>query len=158
MIFQFKTLLLQIYSTGSFEAPPSGYLLMQTKTYFTTSTFFTTYIDKSKTITKTRTNVRSSVLTETYTGGQFDFVTDIQSSSPASVEVSPKEKYLSLGPNIYGLVKTLYTTFTYYNGLEVESREVRVFVGGRDVPQCVGGREVLQEEVEGREVRVGGVA
>jgi hypothetical protein len=27
---------------------------------------------------------------------------------------SPEEKYLSLGPNIYGLVKTLFATYTYY--------------------------------------------
>ena len=27
---------------------------------------------------------------------------------------SPEEKYLSLGPNIYGLVKTIYATYTYY--------------------------------------------
>ena len=129
MIFQFKTLLLQIYSTGSFEAPPSGYLLMQTKTYFTTSTFFTTYIDKSKTITKTRTNVRSSVLTETYTGGQFDFVTDIQSSSPASVEVSPKEKYLSLGPNIYGLANSTALSPNIFNGNDKQILRVRLFTG-----------------------------
>jgi len=27
---------------------------------------------------------------------------------------SPEEKYLSLGPNIYGLVKTIFATYTYY--------------------------------------------
>ena len=92
---------------------------MATKTFFTTSTFYTTYLDKEKTITKTRTNVRSSVVTETYSGGQYDYLpgpVDQQSLTP-TIEESPQEKYLSLGPNIYGLVKTLFTTFTYNNGL-----------------------------------------
>ena len=97
---------------------------MQTKTYFTTSTFFTTYIDKDRTITKTRTNVRSSVLTETYSGGQFDYLPGPDQTSSPTIEESPQEKYLSLGPNIYGLVKTLYTTFTYFNGVGKDSREV----------------------------------
>ena len=90
---------------------------MQTKTYFTTSTFYTTYIDKDRTITKTRTNVRSSVLTETYTGGQFDYLPGPDQTLSPTIEESPKVKYLSLGPNIYGKVKTLYTTFTYFNSI-----------------------------------------
>ena len=97
---------------------------MQTKTYFTTSTFYTTYIDKDRTITKTRTNVRSSVLTETYTGGQFDYLPGPDQTLSPTIEESPKVKYLSLGPNIYGKVKTLYTTFTYFNGVGVDSQEV----------------------------------
>ena len=99
---------------------------MATKTFFTTSTFYTTYLDKEKTITKTRTNVRSSVVTETYSGGQYDYLpgpVDQQSLTP-TIEESPQEKYLSLGPNIYGLVKTLFTTFTYNNGLGRDSLEV----------------------------------
>ena len=82
---------------------------MATKTFFTTSTFYTTYLDKEKTITKTRTNVRSSVVTETYSGGQYDYLpgpVDQQSLTP-TIEESPQEKYLSLGPNIYGLVKNV---------------------------------------------------
>ena len=99
---------------------------MATKTFFTTSTFYTTYLDKEKTITKTRTNVRSSVVTETYSGGQYDYLPgpiDQESLTP-TIEESPQEKYLSLGPNIYGLVKTLFTTFTYNNGLGRDSLEV----------------------------------
>ena len=97
---------------------------MQTKTYFTTSTFFTTYIDKAKTITKTRTSVRSNIITETYSGGQFDYTPQQENDQSPTIEESPQEKYLSLGPNIYGLVKTLYTTYTYFNGIGIDSREV----------------------------------
>ena len=98
---------------------------MQTKTYFTTSTLFTTFIDKEVTKTKTRTIVRSSVLTETYSGGQFDYLPSPDKSSSPTIEESPKEKYISLSSNIYGLVKTLYTTYTYHNGLNgKDSREV----------------------------------
>ena len=97
---------------------------MQTKTYFTTSTFFTTYIDKARTITKTRTSVRSNIITETYSGGQFDYTPQQENDQSPTIEESPQEKYLSLGPNIYGLVKTLYTTYTYFNGIGIDSREV----------------------------------
>ena len=97
---------------------------MATKTYFTTSTFYTTYIDKQRTVTRTRTSVRSSVVTDTYSGGQFDFLPGPQQTLSPSIQENPAEKYLSLGPSIYGLVRTLYTTFTYANGLGGESREV----------------------------------
>ena len=116
---------MQIQST-QFEPPEeNGYVLMQTKTYFTTSTLFTTFIDKEVTKTKTRTIVRSSVLTETYSGGQFDYLPSPDKTSSPTIEESPKEKYISLSSNIYGLVKTLYTTYTYHNGLNgKDSREV----------------------------------
>ena len=98
---------------------------MQTKTYFTTSTLFTTFIDKEVTKTKTRTIVRSSVLTETYSGGQFDYLPSPDKNTSPTIEENPKEKYISLSSNIYGLVKTLYTTYTYHNGLNgKDSREV----------------------------------
>ena len=108
----------------------SGYQLLATKTYFTTSTYFTTYIDKSRTVTKTRSSVRSRVVTETYSGGQFDYLPSppVQSTVAPLIDQSPEEKYLSFGPNIYGLVKTYYATYTYYTtnqlGLSDESREV----------------------------------
>ncbi len=37
---------------------------LATKTYFTTATYFTTLIDGSRTLTRTRTRIRSSVVTE----------------------------------------------------------------------------------------------
>ena len=92
-----------------------AYPLLQTKTYFTTSTFYTTYIDRSKTVTKTRSNIRSNVVTETYQGGQFDYLPapPAELSRAPLLTRDPEEKYLSLGPNIYGLVKTFYATYTY---------------------------------------------
>ena len=99
---------------------------MATKTYFTTSTFYTTYIDRQKTVTKTRTNVRSKVVTESYSGGQFDYLPGpVEQTLAPSIQEAPQgPKYLSLGPNIYGLVKTFYATYTYNNGQSGESKEV----------------------------------
>ena len=99
---------------------------MATKTYFTTSTFYTTYIDQQRTVTKTRSSVRSSVVTESYSGGQFDYLPGpVEQTLAPSIQEGPQgPKYLSLGPNIYGLVKTFYATYTYANGLSGESKEV----------------------------------
>ena len=99
---------------------------MATKTYFTTSTFYTTYIDRQRTVTKTRTNVRSKVVTESYSGGQFDYLPGpVEQTLAPSIQEAPQgPKYLSLGPNIYGLVKTFYATYTYNNGQSGESKEV----------------------------------
>jgi len=115
----------QISSTP-IVGPTSGFHLMATKTYFTTSTFYTTYIDRERTVTKTRTNVRSSVVTESYSGGQFDYLPGPveQTLAPSIQESGIGPKYLSLGPNIYGMVKTFYATYTYNNGQEGESKEV----------------------------------
>ena len=89
--------------------------MMATKTYYTTSTYYTTYIDKSATVTKTRTSVRSRVITETYSGGQFDYLPapNIEATRAPLKTQDPQEKYLSLGPNIYGLVKSFYQTYSY---------------------------------------------
>ena len=54
------------------DAVPSGYQVLATKTYFTTSTYYTTLIEQSRTITRTRTKVKSSIVTETYNGGNFE--------------------------------------------------------------------------------------
>ncbi len=93
---------------------PSGFQVLATKTYFTTSTYFTTLIDKSRTITRTRTKVKSSIVTETYSGGAFN---DYGSTNVEPTQLVPGEnqvKYLSLGPNIYGKIKTLFATYTYF--------------------------------------------
>jgi hypothetical protein len=44
--------------SGGAPGTNNGFQVMATKTYFTTSTYFTTYIDKSKTVTKTHSSVR----------------------------------------------------------------------------------------------------
>ena len=113
--------ILQVSTAPLYYGEESGasanvFPLLATKTYLTTSTYFTTYIDKSATLTKTRTKVRSRVVTETYSGGQFDYLPAppaIKPSAAPLVRGDPEEKYLSLGPNIYGLVKTFYATYTY---------------------------------------------
>ena len=100
-----------------------------TKTYFTTSTYYTTYEQKGEVLTKTRSSVRSRVVTETYSGGPYDYLpAPVQQTQAPLIHAEPQEKYLSLGPNIYGLVKTFYATYTYYTtnqqGIADESREV----------------------------------
>ena len=65
-----RELLLQSQSPQ--DAVPSGYQVLATKTYFTTSTYYTTLIEQSRTITRTRTKVKSSIVTETYNGGNFE--------------------------------------------------------------------------------------
>ena len=88
---------------------------MATKTYFTTSTYYTTLIDKSRTLTRTRTKVKSSIVTETYSGGQFgEYETDTKPKPTILVPGPNQVKYLSLGPNIYGKIKTLFATYTYF--------------------------------------------
>ena len=65
------------------------------------------------------------MVTESYSGGQFDYLPGpVEPTLAPTIQESPKEKYLSLGPNIYGLVKTFYATYTYNNGLAGESMEV----------------------------------
>ena len=108
---------------------PEPLKLVATRTYFTTSTYYTTMIEKSSTITKTKTVINSKVVTDTYSGGQFDYLpAPVQSTIVPLIEQDPEEKYLSVGPNIYGLVKTFYATYTYYTanpqGLSDQSLEV----------------------------------
>ena len=102
------------YEQEQQSSVPNGFQVLATKTYFTTSTYYTTLIDKSRTVTRTRTKVKSSIVTETYSGGQFD---DYGSSNVEPTLLVPGEnqvKYLSLGPNIYGKIKTLFATYTYF--------------------------------------------
>ena len=68
-------------------------------------------------------------MTETYSGGQFDYLpSPVEPSIVPLIRGDPQEKYLSLGPNIYGLVKTFYATYTYLTtnplGLSDQSLEV----------------------------------
>ena len=111
----------ELQSPSPPEEVPSGYHVLATKTYFTTSTYYTTLIEQSRTITRTRTKVKSSIVTETYSGGNFEehYGSNNQDvfQSTSSVNLVPgknQEKFLSLGPNIYGKIKTLFTTFTYF--------------------------------------------
>ena len=83
------------------EAVPSGYQVLATKTYFTTSTYYTTLIEQSRTITRTRTKVKSSIVTETYNGGNFEEHYGSNNKdvfqSTTLVDGKNQEKFLSLG-------------------------------------------------------------
>ena len=107
--------------------PPSGFQVLATKTYFTTSTYYTTLIDQGDTITRTRTKVKSSVVTETYDGEGASFTTNPSPQQPIPVS-STLLNYISLGPNIYGKVKTLFQTYTYFTtdiqGFVDQSKEI----------------------------------
>ena len=105
-------------TTPVFEGDYEGYEnypIIGTKTYFTTSTYYTTYIDRSATVTKTRTNIESRIETQTVNGGLYDYLPgpDLESAQAPLLTIDPQQKYLSLGPNIYGLVKTFLATYTY---------------------------------------------
>ena len=96
-----------------------------TKTYFTTSTYYTTLIDQGSTLTRSRTRVRYSVITEKYAADTNDGVKNNGFSTAAAYEPFksvPKDtssipyqvvKYSSLGPNIYARIKTLFDTLTF---------------------------------------------
>ena len=92
------------------EAVPSGYQVLATKTYFTTSTYYTTLIEQSRTITRTRTKVKSSIVTETYNGGNFEEHYGSNNKdvfqSTTLVDGKNQEKFLSLG--IYLHILAIY--------------------------------------------------
>ena len=116
----------------------SGVQVLATKTYFTTSTYYTTLIDKSDTVTKTRTKIKSSVVTETYSGGLEDGYEPGPSIRPTVYQpAGGEEKIISLGANIYGKVRTLFATFTYFTtdlaGTIAKSMEVITQVNN---PEC----------------------
>ena len=114
---------------------PPAYQVEATKTYFTTSTYYTTLIDQGSTLTRSRTRVKSSVITETYaadTKKGYNQNTFSTASAYEPFKSVPKEtsriKYSSLGPNIYAKIMTMLDTltFTYTNrvGSLATSKEV----------------------------------
>ena len=97
------------------QPEPSGVQILATKTHYTTSTYFTTLIDKSETITKTRTKIKSSVVTETNSGGLQEGFEPGPSVNPSAYQPSSgEERIISLGANIYGKVRTLSATYFYF--------------------------------------------
>ena len=96
-----------------------------TKTYFTTSTYYTTLIDQGNTLTRSRTRVRSSVITETYaadtnkglSNNGFSTAPAYEPFKVVSKDIPNKPsqivKYSSLGPNIYAKIKTMLDTLTF---------------------------------------------
>ena len=82
-------------------------------------------IDQGSTLTRSRTRVRSSVITETYAADTNTGLKNNGGFSTAAAyepfKAAPKEtsrpyqlvKYSSLGPNIYAKIKTLLDTLTF---------------------------------------------
>lgn len=83
--------------------------IVATKTYFTTMTHFTTVLQGSKTIVQSRKEVKSSVVTETLDG----FASLFAEPATSAVQDS-KPTYVQLGPNLYGKLRTLFATATYF--------------------------------------------
>ena len=77
-------------------------------------------IDKGSTLTRTRTKVRSNVITETYAAADNnDQFTGGFSTAATNQPIRPSQKplqvyqYLSLGPQIYAKIKTMFSTILF---------------------------------------------
>ena len=88
--------------------------IVATKTYFTTKTHFTTLQQGTKTIVQSRKEVQSSVVTETIDGLSASLFAQPASSTKSPSEVQARPTYIQLGPNLYGKLRTLFATATYY--------------------------------------------
>ena len=88
--------------------------ILATKTYFTTSTHYTTLLEGTKTLVKTRKHVQSSVVTETIR--HFDEIAaSLFSEGPStSRPLNSRPTYVQLAPSLYGKLKTLLATATYF--------------------------------------------
>lgn len=86
--------------------------IVATKTYFTTKTHFTTLQQGTKTIVQSRKEVQSSIVTETIDGLSASLFAEPASSTKVAPAVKPT--YVQLGPNLYGKLRTLFATATYY--------------------------------------------
>ena len=58
--------------------------------------------------------MKSSIVTETFSGGDLEEYATNNNVQPTLVPGDGQVKYLSLGPNIYGKIKTLFATYTYF--------------------------------------------
>ncbi|KAK4020739.1 hypothetical protein OUZ56_002690 [Daphnia magna] len=88
--------------------------LVATKTYFTTKTHFTTLQQGTKTIVQSRKEVRSSVVTETIDGNRASLFAQQDTSTKVPGDQKTRPTYIQLGPNLYGKLRTLFATATYY--------------------------------------------
>lgn len=102
--------------------------ILATKTYFTTSTHYTTLLRGSETIVQSRKEVVSSVVTETIQG--FDEIAaSLFSDEPSIQAPNTRPTYIQLGSNLYGKLKTLLATATYFvtnSAGEVTSKQLVV--------------------------------
>ena len=100
----------------------------ETKTFFTTSTYYSTVVVGDRTVTKTRTKIKTNVVTAAKIR-PTPTATQIKSTQEVTLVPGKNEyKYLSLGPNIYGKVKTLFQTYTFFStnnaGAVTESKKI----------------------------------
>ena len=95
--------------------------ILATKTYFTTMTHFTTLVQQgTKTIVQSRKEVKSSVVTETIEafgglgGSIFSSASDDEDGEQQQAAQVARPTYIQLGPNLYGKLRTLFATATYF--------------------------------------------
>lgn len=89
--------------------------LVATKTYFTTSTYYTTLLEGSKTVVQSRKEVTSSIVLETIDG--FDALTAslfAPETTTSSTLNDVRPTYIKLGNNLYGKLRTSFATATYF--------------------------------------------
>ena len=101
----------------------------ETKTYFTTSTYYSTLVEGSRTLIKTRTKIKTNVVTAAKIRPTPTTTREVQKTQEVSLVPGKNEyKYLSLGPNIFGKVKTHFQTYTFFTtnnaGAVTESKKV----------------------------------
>ena len=80
----------------------TGIQVLATKTYYTTSTYYTTLIDASNTVTKTRTKIKSSIVTETYSGG-------LEDGYEAGPNVRPTAAYLPASGEVSNCTNLIFS-------------------------------------------------
>ena len=110
--------------TEEAEAP-----ILATKTYFTTSTHYTTMLRGSETIVTSRKEVVSSVVTETIQGFDEIAASLFSDQTTSRPPVNTQPTYIQLGSDLYGKLKTLLATATYFitnSAGEVTSKQLVV--------------------------------
>ncbi|XP_071522973.1 LOW QUALITY PROTEIN: uncharacterized protein [Panulirus ornatus] len=119
---------------ASFDANKDDLVLYATKTVYTTLTYLTTILEGSETVTASRTEISSNVVTEPLTSAvsSEEFIS-LRSSylanqvTPAAVGTSPPQTvaYMKLQDNVYKQLRTFFATYTRYTTLHngaVQSR------------------------------------
>ncbi|XP_063596495.1 mucin-17-like isoform X3 [Penaeus indicus] len=117
----------------SFNADQDELVVYATKTLYTTLTYLTTILEGSETITASRIEVSSNIVTEPLTSAlSSEELNSIRSSylseqlrPSAAAEPEPQTMYYHIRDNLYKQLRTLFATYTHYttmSGGEVLSR------------------------------------
>ncbi|CAL4068672.1 unnamed protein product [Meganyctiphanes norvegica] len=98
-----------------------------TKTYYTTSTYLTTILEGSETITASRIEISSNVVTEPITSAlspaelqrlKSSLLASQSRLQTSSVEPQPQTvSYISLYDNVYKQLRTFFATYTHFTTL-----------------------------------------